>query len=190
MSGILYGSNRVLRVMTVARVHLVLWGPVDSQEWWDSLDPKEPMWVFRWTSMLRLWVELQVGEFLSYINLFSTGWTWKARRERSRGSSGSESEYIFFPSRPLIPINPSITLTMYIFLNRVCLEKTVRLVPPDLLALVWVSHSYLTCWQLNFSASLISCLIQGPAGERGEQGQPGPSGFQVTLEKIRCFKHP
>lgn len=23
------------------------------------------------------------------------------------------------------------------------------------------------------------CLSKGPAGERGEQGQPGPSGFQV-----------
>lgn len=32
MSGILCGSDRVLVVMMVARVHLVPWGPVDSQE--------------------------------------------------------------------------------------------------------------------------------------------------------------
>lgn len=30
-----------------------------------------------------------------------------------------------------------------------------------------------------FGSWLIACLSQGPAGERGEQGQPGPSGFQV-----------
>lgn len=32
MSGVLCGSDRVLLVMTVVRVHLVLWGLVDSQE--------------------------------------------------------------------------------------------------------------------------------------------------------------
>lgn len=32
MSAILCGSDRVPVVMTVARVHPVLWGPVDSQE--------------------------------------------------------------------------------------------------------------------------------------------------------------
>lgn len=28
--------------------------------------------------------------------------------------------------------------------------------------------------------------VQGPAGERGEQGQPGPSGFQVS-QSVQTF---
>lgn len=109
MSEILCGSDRVLLVMTVARVHLVLWEPVDSQEWWDSLDPKEPMWVFRWTGIeIVSRVSQSHQSLLNRVNLESL--------ERKVYSVVRVWEWAhFLHSHPLSFTNPSVTLTMYIF---------------------------------------------------------------------------
>lgn len=94
----LFGLYRAPLARTDGLAHLGLREPVDSQEWWDSPDPKEPTWVF--CSSGSLWMHScravpQRSKLRDLLRFSSTGWTWKARREGSCGTSWSKSEHIF-----------------------------------------------------------------------------------------------